>query len=51
MTCQELFIALQAPISDSQKSELITQVISDGGDIEEIREMLDYLEVCELGLQ
>ncbi len=44
MTSEELFEALCSTSNDTQDVDLISAAIADGIDLEEIREMLDYLE-------
>jgi hypothetical protein len=45
MDTNELFNALRLERSPAGRERLITAAIAAGGDIDEIREMLDYLEV------
>jgi hypothetical protein len=44
MTEIELFQALKAPHTEEQETNWLCDAISDGMDIGEIREMLDFLE-------
>ncbi|MGN6544720.1 MAG: hypothetical protein ACTHK7_06710 [Aureliella sp.] len=45
MDTNELFNALRLERSPAERERLVTMAIAEGIDIDEIREMLDYLEV------
>lgn len=44
MTASELFEALRAPHTDAQETDWLCSAIAEGMDIDEIRDMLDFLE-------